>query len=262
MILQPGTATRLWGLHGATLTVDTALMMVGGNEVVTIPVPSFVIEHPKGLILFDTGLAPEAQADPFSVYGELAHHVGMNYPEEQLLERQLAVAGFRLEDVTHVICSHAHLDHTGGLYLFPQAKFYAGAADLRYAFWPDSLDAGNFRSFDLDRTRGFDWRPVYSDIDLFGDGSIQILHLPGHTPGNLSLVVRLPSQTFVLSGDTVHVREAFEKVLPMPSDYSTYDAKRSIERLAQVTESLDAKLWIGHDVADAKTFAFAPHFYE
>ncbi|MEX5634024.1 N-acyl homoserine lactonase family protein [Parafrankia sp. FMc2] len=261
-MISPGNATKMWALHGPTMTLDAGIVMVGGAGTVTIPDPCYVIRHPRGLVLFDTGLAPEAQQDPVAVYGDLALHVGMNFPEDQKLDNQLAAIGFGLRDITHVVCSHTHLDHTGGLHLFPHAKFYAGAGDLRYAFWPDALDAGLYRRHDLEATRGFDWTHVHSDLDLFGDGSIVILHMPGHTPGNLSLLVRLTGTTFLLTADTVHLRASLDNIVPAPADYNSYDAKRSIERLAHLRDSLDATVWIGHDPEDAKDFSFAPYAYE
>lgn len=100
-----------------------------------------------------------------------------------------------------MIVSHSHFDHTGGMYLFPQAKFYMSREDLRCAFWPDPFCAMFFRRQNLERTRGFDWNPISSDLDLFGDGTIQILRTPGHTDGELSMLPRLPSHSFVLTAD-------------------------------------------------------------
>lgn len=257
-----GTATKMWALDGPTMTLNSGMVMVGGSETVTFPLPSYLIQHPRGLVLFDTGLAPQAQGDPVAVYGELAEHVGIRFEEHQSLENQLGLAGFRTQDVTHVVCSHTHLDHTGGLHLFPHAKMYAGAGDLRYAFWPDDPDAGFFRREDLEATRGFDWTHVRGDFDLFGDGSIVLLAMPGHTPGNQSLIVRLPSQTFLLTGDTVHLHAALDNGLPMPTDYSTDLAKQSVQRLRGLRDSLAATVWIAHDPDDTKKFSFAPHAYE
>jgi N-acyl homoserine lactone hydrolase len=251
----------MWALQGPTLTLPVGRIMVGGEGTVTIPVPCYLVQHERGLVLFDTGLDPEAQGDPAAVYGSLAHAVGMDYPADRLLEHQLGLVGFRLGDVTHVVVSHPHTDHVGGAYLFPKARMYAGLADLRYAFWPDAIDAHTYRRLDLERLRDFDWHPVWSDLDLFGDGAVTLLHLPGHTPGNLSLLVRLPTRTFVLTGDTVHLRAALDQVRPGPTDWSSLDARRSIERLRALRDGLDARIWISHDPDDAAELAFAPAEY-
>ena len=66
-----------------------------------------------------------------------------------------------------------------------------------------------FRREDLDPTRSFDWRFFSGDFDLFGDGSIVILHMPGHTPATRSVLVRLANHTFLLAIDTAHLRSGY-----------------------------------------------------
>jgi N-acyl homoserine lactone hydrolase len=256
------TATKMWALDGPTMTLHSGMIMVGGNETITFPLPAYLIQHARGLVLFDTGLAPQAQKDPVAVYGEIAEHVNIRFAEEQRLENQLALVGFRPSDVTHVVVSHTHLDHTGGLPMFQHAKLYAGDGDLRYALWPDEPDSGFFHRPDIEAMRGCRWNNVRGDLDLFGDGSIVLLAMPGHTPGNQSLLVRLPSQTFLLTGDTVHVRAALDVGLPMGADHDTQQAKQSIRRLRQLRDSLDATVWISHDPEDSAMFKFAPYVYE
>ncbi|MEN2738664.1 N-acyl homoserine lactonase family protein [Microbacterium sp. X-17] len=251
------TATRIWGLHGPTITLDLGELVVGGSGEITIPVPSFVIEHPRGIVLFDTGFTPEAFGDPMSVYSLLVDVVTIRITESQLLVNQLEAIGFSPTQVTHVVVSHAHQDHTGGLFLFPDAKFYIGAGDLQYAFWPNASDEGIIRRPDLEKTRGFAWHQVPGDLDLFGDGSVVILDMPGHTPGNKSLLVRLPDRTMILAGDTVHVRSALETGMPTPYDYSSKDARLSIERLVMLRDAHDAEVWVNHDPADGEHFGFA-----
>lgn len=256
-----GTIKRLWALDGATLTLDSGLLVLGAAGEVTIPVPTFLIEHDRGLVLFDTGIVPEASVDPDGVYGELAEHVGLRFTPEQRVDRQIEGLGYKTSDVTHVVLSHAHFDHSGGMYLFPQAKFYIGAADLPYAFWPHPAASVFFRRPDIEATRSFDWHPLAGDHDLFGDGSITVLAMPGHTPGNSSLLVRLPDRYFMLTADTVHLRSALTDTLPMGSDYNTRESVESIRRLRQLSESHDAHIWIAHDPEDWKAFA-APKCYQ
>jgi len=259
-----GVAKRLWALDSPTFTIDSGILMVGASGTVTIPMPAYLIEHPKGLVLFDTGLVPDASDDPEGIYGGLASFLGLQYAPEQRVDRQIQALGYKLTDVTHVVASHTHFDHTGGLYLFPHAKLYVGAGDLRFAYWPDPAGAAFFRPADLDPTRSFDWRhiPEGIDHDLFGDSSVVILSTPGHTPGELSLLVRLPSRNFVLTGDTVHLRAALEAEIPMPYDSNTEVAIRSIQRLKLLRESADATVWITHDPEDWADFGHAPACFE
>lgn len=252
--MSTGTATKMWVLDGSMFTLDSSLLVVGSTGTVEIPVPAFLVQHPRGLVLFDTGIAPEAMRDPSGTYGELADLLNLNYTEDQLLEQQIKQAGFKTSDVTHVVISHSHFDHTGAAKLFPQAKFFIGAPDLAYAYWPMPAASAFFRTEDIDPCRGFDWNPLTGDHDLFGDGSIRILSLPGHTPGNTSSLVRLPSRSIMLAGDTVHLREALYNDLPMPSDWNTLESVHSIRRLKQVASAHDATIWIHHDPDDWREY--------
>ena len=246
--MNTGTVNRVCVLDGARMTVDRGILVVGGTGDLELVCATYVIEHSRGLVLFDTGLDPEAIDAPRDTYGDLA--IGLRFTADQRVDRQLELHGYSAADVTHVVLSHTHLDHTGGISLFPQAKFIAGEADLRYAYWPLPAGVGAFRTVDLDRARTFDWHPLHGDWDLFGDGSVQILSMPGHTPGNLAVLVHLADGALVLAGDTVHVPEAYTNELPMPSDHNTLESARSIRRLKQVALASEARVVIEHDVDD------------
>ncbi len=256
------TAQRMWALEGGTLTLDRGILVVGDSGTVTIPVPTFLIEHPRGLVLVDTGLAVDAAGDPHAVYGELADDAGIDFLPEQRVDRQIESLGFKITDVTHVICSHAHFDHTGGLRLFGHAQLYIGAPDPPYAYWPNPAAAVFFHTDDLEATRAFNWHYLTGDHDLFADGSIQILQMPGHTPGNCSVLVRLPNQSFLLTSDTVHLRSALRGDLPMPSDFNTEKSVESIRRLRQISNAHNATIWIAHDPQDWDEHQHAPYAYD
>ena len=258
---MPGQARRLWALNGPTLTDPRHVLVVGETGTVTIPVPVFLIEHARGLVLIDTGLVPAAAVDAQAVYGPLADKCQIKFDPDQAVDRQLALLGFDVKDVTHVVMSHAHWDHTGGMYLFPHAQFIIAEGELQYAYWPMPA-APLFRREDLEPTRAFDWRFFTGDFDLFGDGSIVILHMPGHTPGNSSVLVRLANHTFLLAIDTAHLRSGYVSERPMPSDWNTLLSVQSIRRLKRLEESLQATLWISHDPEDWAAFRHAPEFYD
>lgn len=262
VVHRMGKARRMWALDGATLTLDSGILVVGEAGTVTIPVPTFLIEHSRGLVLVDTGLDPRAADDAHAVYGGLADDAGIAFRPEQRVDRQIEAIGYKLTDVKHVICSHTHFDHTGGLSLFPHAQLYVGAPDLPYAYWPNPAGAVFFHTPDLEATRGFNWNPLAGDHDVFGDGSVVILRMSGHTPGNCSVLVRLEHHAFLLTADTVHLRSALEADLPMPSDFNTQQAVDSIRRLRQVSIAHDAQVWIAHDPQDWAEHEHAPYAYD
>jgi glyoxylase-like metal-dependent hydrolase (beta-lactamase superfamily II) len=264
-MVLPGSARRLWALDAPKLTLSISMMMLGSAPAydVTIPVPSFLIEHPKGLVLFDTGIVPEALEDPEAVYGELAKHMRIEGNASQRLDRQIVELGYKVEDVTHVVLSHSHFDHAGGLLLFPNAKFYVGEGELAFGFWPGPAFARTIHRPGLEAARGFNWYEVPGcDVDLFGDGSIVIMFTPGHTPGELSLLVRLPYRTFVITGDTAHVRAQLDNLTPHPFSTDIGSAIRSLKRLRLLRDTPDTTVWISHDPDDWASYEHAPRCYE
>lgn len=257
-------AKYMWALDAPTLTVDASTLMYGLSGALTIPMPSFLIEHPKGLVLFDTGIAPEAIDDPVAVYGQvLADGLGVSGREEQKIDKQIQALGYRLTDVTHVISSHLHFDHAGGLHYFPDAKHYIGQGEMEFAHWPAPIGAFCYRFDQLQRVRGFNWIEVPGvDVDVFGDGSLVIMHMPGHTPGELSLKVRLSSRTFLLTADAVHLRAALEQEYHFPIDWDSRQALTSLRRIKRMRESEDLSVWITHDPDDWAEYRHAPFCYE
>jgi N-acyl homoserine lactone hydrolase len=259
---QTGTAQKMWAIEGGYITDQRGVLVAGETGEVVIPAPCFLIQHERGLVLVDTGLVPAAAKDARAIYGQLAVQLNLAFREEHTIDRQIQALGFKLSDVDHVIMSHLHLDHTGGMYLFPHAQFYVMSGELQYAYWPLPA-APLIRREDIEPTRGFAWNQIEGEeFDLFDDGAIRMIHMPGHTPGNASVMVRLASRTFLLSLDTAHLRSGYEKDIPMPSDYSTLDSVRSIRRLRQLSRGVNTTLWITHDPEDWKQFKHTPEFYE
>ncbi len=262
MAEQGGAARRLWALDGGRITEARGNLVAGDHGMVTIICPTFLIEHGRGLVLIDTGLSPAAAADPHLPYGELADQIEISLTAEQCVDRQLAALGYRPGDVDHVLLSHLHLDHTGGIHLFPRARLHAMSGELENALRPEA-SGKLYRRADLEPALGFGWDHVGGDeLDLFGDRSIRMLRLPGHTPGNSSIAVRLPGRTILLACDTAHLYSGLEAELPMPSDPDPAEAVRSIRRLRQLARELDAMLWLPHELSDWARYRHAPEAYE
>lgn len=250
----------MWALPGAELTVHRSLLMHGAEEgILTLPCPSFLIEHPKGLVLFDTGCNPKIIQDPVAYWGDFARGIPITWNQDQTLDNQIKGVGYKPSDIKYVVLSHAHLDHAGGLTYFPKAKFIVGANELRYAYWPDPDRRWAFIVDDYLPTRGYDWVELDHDLDLFGDGSLQFLYTPGHTPGECSLMVNLPNRKVLLTGDTVHLRAALDREAAMPIDVNQVQALLSLKRIKVIRDLQGATVWITHDPED---WAEHPHKIE
>ena len=219
-----------------------------------IEVPTFLIRHAKGTVLFDTGVDCFAQQDPFARLGE---RIATNFklcaaPHENVVD-QLASLGLRPGDVTHVINSHFHFDHCGCNTLFPHAIFIVQRAEMEMARSPDS----RYNPAYWDHP--FDYRLVDGEHDLFGDGDLVLMPTPGHTAGHQSLRARAaPDVLFVLTADACYSRAHLEReVIPQ----AVWDAPTMIEslrKLRALRERQGCHLIFGHDPAQWATMRHAP----
>lgn len=220
---------------------------------VTLPVNMWVIDHPKGLILFDTGnnvAVSDGKCKGYWAPG-LCDLLKPSQKRDDVIDMQLKRLGYSVDQVKAVITSHAHLDHIGNIKLFPKAVHVLQKKELYQAWWPEKFqgrDGGVFVMGDFDGpARGFNYLELDGDYDLFGDGSIMVIATPGHTLGHQSVKVRLASgKTVVLTQDAVWVKENLEGY-PAGINYSVKDYDASIQRLKAIRDLENAELWFGHD---------------
>jgi glyoxylase-like metal-dependent hydrolase (beta-lactamase superfamily II) len=202
------------------------------------PVPAYLIETNGERILVDTGLHPGAAADPAERYGRPDALGPFNAEQEESIADQVD-----LSTLTMVVLTHLHFDHAGGLELLPvevplviqRAEWEAGhdqAAAQRNFFLPDDY-AGTDREVRL----------VDGDHDLLGDGSVELLFTPGHTPGHQSVRVG----NTVIGADVTHLASALDdRRFPGFGDDLAEQA-RSADRLRALRDS-GLTILPGHDL--------------
>lgn len=222
---------------------------------ITIPFSMFLIDHPRGLIVFDTGLNVDNLPEPMKK--------DVRSTPEQRIDRQMAGLGYRPQDVKYVILSHMHVDHVGGMTLFPDATFIVRKEELRMAWWPESYEGGYFFE-DYKDTRSYRYIQPRDDeeIDVFFDGSLKLIDTRGHSRGHQSLVVNLPkSGRIVLAGDAVQVEENLSKGYLPGICWNSEMAVSSIEKL-QHMQAEGMRIIPGHDLMSFRELRTAPEYYE
>lgn len=247
--MSGATATRLHALKPATYQSPLQARLLG-DAAPRIPFPIYLIEHRHGLVLFDGGLDSAAAGDPAAVYGAMAQQIDIRFPFEFQVEQQLDGLGFALRDVETVIASHLHFDHAGALKEFPHARTFLGEGEMEYALAPERFSSAWYRREDFDDRHAISWQVLPCDHDVFGDGAVTVLRMPGHTPGSLAAMVHLPERTVILTGDVVHTRDAMEGECAYHGDVDTVAARQSLRKLTHLTAVHQADVWICHDPGD------------
>lgn len=229
------------------------------NEYVDSPMPVFLITHPRGNVLFDTGPNPEMFEDAKAVLGGLAKVFQPVGDWESGVVFQLKKTGLTPDDVQYVVNSHLHFDHAGGNRFFPKATFIVSSKEVECARRPELQGRGySKRDWDLDLS----YREVEGMYDVFDDGRLVVLPLPGHTPGHQGLLVRLDNDgPFILPGDSVPFRENFEKRLLARTNLEDQQALATIDVLQDMVHKEKARLIYSHDADYWDTLNTAPQYY-
>ncbi|MBX9402140.1 N-acyl homoserine lactonase family protein [Lysobacter sp. BMK333-48F3] len=219
----------------------------------TMAAPCFLIEHPKGRLLWDTGLGDAIAAKP---EGVPLPGMGIRFTVQRTLVEQLAELKLRPADIDYVALSHLHADHSGNLGLFPKATWVLNRSELEWASatpTPIGVDPRLFAGW-----RQAKLRDGNDDDDLFGDGSVRILRAPGHTPGHRVLMLRLANfGPLVLSGDLWHTRANYEQSRVPAFNHNRADTLASFERVRRLLATHPGQVVVQHAPED---FAALPKF--
>ena len=223
---------------------------------IIFPVPSFLVRHDKGNVLFDTGVDCYAQQD---LVGRLGERVAKNFfihsaPDENMLA-QLAKLQMKPDDITHVINSHFHWDHCGCNFLFPRARFFVQRAEMQAA------RAGHITYNPFQWDHPFDYQLLDGEHDIFGDGTLLLFPTPGHTAGHQSLRVRAGRGVdLVFTADACYTQEHLEHEI-VPAATSAWSPEATVEsfrKFRALQEREGCVLLFGHDARQWETLRRAP----
>lgn len=216
----------------------------------------YMIVHPKGRVLFDTGLHPEIRTNFAGRMGMAAGAFPIEMFEDGDVIGQLAKLGLGPGDIDAVVPSHLHFDHAGGLEFVRHAPVYVQAIELSTARTPPPYQAELYMPADFEHD--LDWRLLDGDHDLFGDGAVRIIATPGHTPGHQSLVITFAARPpLILLGDAAYNLGKMRQ-RRMPGIVWSPDAMvKSWEKIEQIARDTGAELRCTHE-ADYADVPLAP----
>lgn len=257
---------RLYFFDTGALTCDksTVTLGSGAGTKIDIPVPFFLIQHPKGNLLYDTGLAKELLEDPDKHWGIVAKGYKVLMTKEQYCTAQLAQIGITPDDINYVVMSHLHMDHTGGLREFPKAKILVQRREMEWAYTADWYQKAAYIRADFDRRLKYEFIEglEQNPYDVFGDGSVTVWLTPGHTPGHQTLLVKLPdSGSFMLTGDACYTSEILNKKVLPGVCWNAQEAVKSVKMIQHMRDN-GVTIVCGHDPEEWQQWKKAPAYYE
>ncbi len=239
-------------LHCGTLTSGRSMFEAGAtDDPITIPVPSWLIRHPKGLVLVDCGMHGDL-AGPSDYLELVSMFFGVGIEPGQLIGDALGRVEVDPADIDVVVLSHLHFDHAGGLSQIPNATVVVQADEWAAGGDDDLVAANSFVATDY--RLGHAIVEADGEHDLFGDGLVTCIPTPGHTPGHQSVRVRLADREVVLCGDCAYFEETLNGGALPPVGHDAEQQARSIAAL-EAMRTAGALLIPGHD---PDTFAALP----
>jgi len=237
---------KLHFLSGGRLRMRKSIFLPDAERTDTIelPVGCVLLRHPEGNVLFDTGCHPSAAENPEARWGGLGKLMVPIMPPGDNVLTALAAIGLKPDDIDVVVCSHLHPDHCGCNAFFKKATFVIHAREMAAAREPNA-EASGYLAAEWVNDRPID--ALAGERDLFDDGRIVLIPLPGHTPGSIGAHVALDrSGAFFLAADTVTLYATLgNDFLPR----NTWNADALTQSLAEVRkiEAGGAKIICGHD---------------
>lgn len=236
-----GGSISLWRLDCGTIDIgdlgdfsDTGLY---AGEKRTLAASCYLIRNGNRYLLWDIGLDGALAGKPKDKEG--------SFLKEKIVT-QLQRIGVKPADVTYVGLSHYHYDHTGQAADFPGSSLLTGKGDWEVIkVWPRAAPR-----FEHWLKGGGKVEPLEGDKDVFGDGKVTILRMPGHTEGHQALLVRLASGPVLISGDQYHFTEN-RTAGGVPSfNVDRADTLASHDRFEKLAKTLKAKVIIQHEPRD------------
>jgi N-acyl homoserine lactone hydrolase len=245
---------------GSLKSRDPKPLLDRGVTITDMSVTAYLIVHPRGTLLWDSGTIPDELVKPGGTTVERA-------TVHKTLSGQLAEIGYKPGDINYLALSHYHYDHSANANQYSGSTWLVQAPE-RAAMFPDTPPANPIDpnvAAKFSALKNAKTTILNGDHDVFGDGSVVIISTPGHTPGHQSLYVRLAkSGPLVLSGDLYHYpsERTLKDFLPFGGRGNDAQEAASKAKVEALLKDKGATFWIQHDIlADAK-LKKSPAFYD
>lgn len=253
---------RLYAMDCGQLTIKDAAMFsdtgdYDGKSLKAV-VSCYLIQHPKGTLLWDAGLNDQIAQTPGGVdAGGGNFHLQVSKP----LLPQLAKVGVTPENLSFIAFSHLHFDHTGNANAFGKSTWLMNKAELAAAMGDPPSTAMDPMQISAHKTAKVEL--LSGDHDVFGDGRVRIVAAPGHTPGHQVLMLDLAKAgPVILSGDLYHTHEnRKERNVPI-FNTNRADTLASFDRVEKLIKNRKARFVVQHVQADLDALPKFPAYLD
>jgi N-acyl homoserine lactone hydrolase len=262
----PPKSLRLYVLDCGKITVangDSMGFKPGELATSHMVTPCFLIVHPRGTMMWDTGEIPDS-----AFKSGVAPQTAGAFTVDRPLLPQLAAIGYTPADITYLALSHYHGDHVANANAFSKSTWIVQQGDRDAIFAPGrsnekKLGAVGDAAYFTDLAKSKTLLLKGEDHDVFGDGTVVIKFTPGHTPGHQSLFLKLAKTgPVLLSGDLYHYPEEITYKRIPSFDFDKGQTAKSRAMIEEFVKKNHAQLWIQHDYTAGIKRKIAPEFYE
>ena len=229
-----------------------------------MPVPCFLVAHPKGTLMWDVGVIPDDTVEAQQSKG--GAHFDVNPVSAAVVTRtlrgQLAAIGYSPSDITYVAISHAHKDHSANLNEFAASTWLARPAEREF-MWKkgnERVEPSFYTKLEHSKSISLD----KDEYDVFGDGKAVIKAAPGHTPGHQVLVLQLGSiGRVMIAGDLYHyLPERTLHRAPPDNEFNVQQSAASRAMIEEYAKKTNTTLWLEHEWAANAKLKKSPAYYE
>ncbi len=218
----------------------------------------YLVRHPSGDLLWDAGLPDAINGAPDGAV--VSEPFKLTVPKT--LKGQLERIGVPPEFVEFFSISHSHFDHVGNANLFKDSTFIVNEKERDHMFRAEArADAEAFGAYsDLEAAK----KTTFTDsFDVFGDGKVIIVSMPGHTPGHSVLLVNLEhSGPILLTGDLYHLTPARQNRTVPTFNTNVEDTLASMDKFEELAKASGARVIIQHEAADFENLPRAPAYLD
>ena len=249
--------------HAGNKSSWTNMMDADGTPV-DISAPCYLIQHANGYMMWDT-CPNDIIATMPNGYGSNA--AAIRWTKDKTVASQLQQMQVDPADVKYIGLSHVHADHSGNIEMFKNSTVLIQRPEYEEGFEGSAAPTGPPQLAGPVFSREHLVKLIDGDYDVFGDGSVIIGWVGGHTAGQQICMVHLRETGWVIfSGDAVHTYENFiNRWIPRIARedlMNRLDVLMAYERIAALMDHYKAQLWIQHDVGQYNTLKKAPEFYK